>query len=190
MAGSTWWHLPPLPTLRDSAGWKWALSSAWPPATPQMPAERAWRRVDLGKSRTLSTMHVRQQSSAQWLDQQIFGRNERPRASADSSDSSVGPEQSSADFWDSFPHACFWQLGVPFVGKCNGRGETGGPLLARGSAPAGSPRRTCRQWSERRGSVSFSVVSVGCQRISAWRGFSVSGVLTRDETEFFTRRAS
>ena len=26
---------------------------------------------------------------------------------------------------------CFWQLGVRFVGKCNGRGETGGPLLAR-----------------------------------------------------------
>ena len=77
----------------------------------------------------------------------------------------VGPEQTSADFWDCFPHACFWQLGVPFVGKCNGRGETGGPLLARlqpssmsltscpaASLPACGPRKGCfRRRNEARG---------------------------------------
>ena len=87
--------------------------------------------MDLGKSCALSTIHVRQQSSAPWLDQQIFGRNERPRASAESSDSSVGPEQTSADFWDSFPHACFWQLVCLSWVNVTAGGETGGPLLAR-----------------------------------------------------------
>ena len=55
---------------------RWSLLPPW------APTERGRTRVDLGKARALVTISVRQQSCAQWLNQEIFGRNERPRASA------------------------------------------------------------------------------------------------------------
>ena len=47
------------------------------------------------------------------------------------SDSSVGPEQTSADSLRLLSARLFLAAGLCLVGKCNGRGETGGPLLAR-----------------------------------------------------------
>ena len=85
LADPPWCHLPPLPTLRDSAGWKYKIMLRWSLLPPWAPAERGRTRVDLGKARALVTISVLQQSCVQWLNQEIFGRNERPRASAESS---------------------------------------------------------------------------------------------------------
>ena len=66
--------------------------------------------VDLGKARALVTISVLQQSCVPWLNQEIFGRNERPRASATASLLADGPERLLGKLRCCFPHACFWQL--------------------------------------------------------------------------------
>ena len=107
---------------------RWSLLPPW------APTERGRTRVDLGKARALVTISVLQQSCVQWLNQEIFGRNERPRASPDSEFARLTVHRDFGKLSVLLSARLFLAAGVPFVGKCNGRGETGGPLLARVNA--------------------------------------------------------